>query len=111
MRSLEIVKVVIFLLKINDFEGYALFLSLPLIPFFGPLGRSQKPLKRRPKSTPERYQIQLCLERSLKIASETELGSKMTSQTTPKSLPGRSQIGRESGGNDILMQDRFLDRF
>ena len=87
MRLLEVAKVAIFLWKINDLEGSALILSLPWNPFFGSLGRSQKPLKRSPKSTSEGYQIQLRLERSFIIASKTDLGSKMTPQTAPKSVP------------------------
>ena len=87
MRLLEVAKVEIFLWKIDDLEGSALILSLPLNPLFGSLGRSQKPLKRSPKSISEGYQIQLRLERSFIIASKTDLASKMTLQTAPKSVP------------------------
>ena len=90
MRLLEVAKVMIFPRKITDFKGSALILSLPLNPLFGSLGGSQKPFKRRPKSTSEGYQIQLRLERSFIIASKTDLGSKMTPQTAP-------QIGSKTG--------------
>ena len=45
MRLLEVVKVLIFLAKINDVEGSALILSLLLIPLFGSLGKSKNLLK------------------------------------------------------------------
>ena len=89
MTSLEVVKIVIFLWKINDFEGSAINVSLPFTPSFGPSMRYQKPFKMSPTSTSEGYQIRLLFSKAFKIASKTDFCSKITSQSSSKSVPNR----------------------
>ena len=87
--SLEVVKIMFFLRKINDFEGSAIIGSLLFTSSFWPPMRCQKPSKMGPKSTSEAYQIRLLFAKAFKIASNTNFGSKMTSQSSPKSAPNR----------------------
>ena len=84
--SLEVVKIVFFLRKINDFEGSAIIVFLLFTPSFWPPMRCQKPFKMSPKSTSEGYQIRFLFAKASMIASSIDFGSKMTSQTTPKSV-------------------------
>ena len=73
----------------NDFEGSAIIVSLLFTPSFGPPMRCPKPFKMNPKSTSEGYQIRLLFAKAFKIASKTNFGSNMTSQSSPKSAPNR----------------------
>ena len=92
--SLEVVKIVFFLRKINDFEGSAIIVFLLFSPSFWAHMRCQKPFKMSPKSTSEGYQIRLLFAKAFKIASKINFGSIMTSQGSPKSTPNRSKQGR-----------------
>ena len=87
--SLEVVKIVFFLRKINDFEGSAIIVFLLFTPSFWSPMRCQKPFKMNPKSTSEGYQIRLLFTKASKIASKTNFGSNMTSQSSLKSAPNR----------------------
>ena len=91
--SLEVVKIVFFLWKINDFEGSAIIVFLLFTPSFWPPMRCQKPFKMSPKSTSEGYQIRLLFAKAFKIASKINFGSNMTSRGSPKSTPNRSKQG------------------
>ena len=90
---LDVVKLIFFFRKINDFEGSAIIVSLLFTPSFGPPMRCPKPFKMSPKSTSEGYQIRLLFAKAFKIASKTNFGSIMTSQGSPKSIPNRSKQG------------------
>ena len=79
MRSLEVVKIVIFHRKINDFEESATLQSLRILPPFGPSMRPQKFLKINPKSGSEGYEIKLLFEKAFKNDSDTDFDSKMPS--------------------------------
>ena len=87
--SLEVVEIMFFLRKMNDFEGSAIIVFLLFTPSFGPPMRCPKPFKMSPKSTSEVYQIRLLFAKALKIVSKTDFDSKMTSQSSPKSVPNR----------------------
>ena len=91
--SLQVVEIVFFLWKINDFEGSAIIVFLLFSPSFWAHMRCQKPFKMSPKSTSEGYQIRLLFAKAFKIASKTNFGSIMTSQGSPKSTPNRSKQG------------------
>ena len=78
-RSLEVVKIVIFLRKSNDFEESAILLSLLFPPSFGPPMRPQKPFKMKPKSGSEGYEIKFLFEKAFKNDSDTDFDSKMPS--------------------------------
>ena len=79
MRSLEVVKIVIFLRKINDFEESATLLSLLFPPSFGPPMRPQKPFKIRPKSGSDGYEMKFLFEKAFKNDSDTDFDSQMLS--------------------------------
>ena len=79
MIFLQVVKIVIFLRKINDFEESAILLSLLFPPSFGPPMRPQKPFKMKPKSGSEGYEIKLPFEKAFKNDSDTDFDSKMPS--------------------------------
>ena len=76
-------------MKINDFEGSTIIVALFFTPPFGLSTRSPKPCKMSPKSISEGYQIRLLFAKASKMASKTNFGSNMTSQSSPRSAPNR----------------------
>ena len=111
MGSLEVVKVVIFIGKINDFEESTTIQSLRITPPFGPPMRPQKPLKMRPKSTSEGYQIKLLFEKAFKNASDSDFDSKITPKPPPQSRPKQLQKLSPPPFDTILQFRSILDHF
>ena len=101
----------ILLRKINDFEESATLQSLRIPPPFGPPMRPQKPLKMRPESISEGYQIKLLFEKAFKTASDSDFVSKITPKPPPQSGPKQLQKLSPPPFDTILQFRSILDHF